>query len=89
MDIGPDSVLDGSRHHDLIPTSLNLEPLPFEATAIVCMVANPLAGGHSLVQTIDMSYLSNAKAGTVMVDESDMKIALLALRVGEDEAIES
>ena len=86
--IGTDSVLLGSTDNDLIPITLDLEPLPFEATGIVCGVAGRLVGGHSIVEPIEMSYLSTAKAGTVMVNEKDLESAMRALRVGEDGAIE-
>jgi len=88
FDVGSDNVLLGSKEAHLIPITLDLEPLPFEATGIVCGVAGRLVGGHSVVQVIEMSYLSTAKAGTVMVDERDLEQAMQALRVGEDGAIE-
>ena len=86
--IGADSVVLGSTDNDLIPITLDLEPLPFEATGIVCGVAGRLVGGLSIVEPIEMSYLSTAKAGTVMVDEKDLESAMRALRLGEDGAIE-
>lgn len=88
FDIGSDNVLNGSKEEYLIPITLDLESLPFEATGIVCGIAGRLVGGHSVVQAIEMSYLSTAKAGTVMVDENDLERAMQALRVGEDGAIE-
>ena len=85
---GNDSdVLVGSMEDYLKPITLDLEPLPLEATGIVCGVASKLvgrAGGH-LIQTIDMSYLSTARAGTVMVNEKDLELAIEALGVGENE----
>ena len=70
----------------LKPITLDLEPLPLEATGIVCGLASKLvgrAGGH-LIETIDMSYLSTARAGTVMVNEKDLEHAIEVLNVGEN-----
>ena len=77
-------VLVGSMEDYLKPITLDLEPLPLEATGIVCGLASKLvgrAGGH-LIQTIDMSYLSTARAGTVMVNEKDLEQAIEALAIG-------
>jgi len=79
-------VLVGSMEDYLKPITLDLEPLPLEATGIVCGLASKLvgrAGGH-LIETIDMSYLSTARAGTVMVNEKDLEQAVEALGVGEN-----
>lgn len=85
---GAQNVLLGSRDDYLIPITLDLEPLPLEATGIICGVAGKLAGGpngrlpHQF--NIEMSYLSTARAGTVMVEEKDLERAMEALRVGEN-----
>ena len=82
---GSESVLLGSKDDYLIPITLDLEPLPFEATGIVCGVAGKLAGGGEtgpLLGPIEMSYLSTARAGTVMVDEKDLERAVEALQAG-------
>ncbi len=79
-------VLVGSMEDYLKPITLDLESLPLGATGIVCGVANKLvgrAGGH-VIDTIDMSYLSTARAGTVMVNEKDLEQAMEALGVGEN-----
>ena len=88
FDVGPDNVLLGSKDEILIPITLDLERLPFEATGIVCGIAGRLVGGRGTVQSIEMSYLSTAKAGTVIVEEGELDRAMQALRVGEDGAIE-
>lgn len=88
FDIGSDNVLLGSKDELLIPIMLDLAPLPFEATGIVCGIAGRLVGGHDVVEAIEMSYLSTAKAGMVIVEERDLEQAMMALRVGEDGAIE-
>jgi hypothetical protein len=82
-------VLVGSMEDYLKPIILDLEPLPLEATGIVCGVASKLvgrAGGH-LIETIDMSYLSTARAGTVMVNEKVSEQAMEALGVEETGAV--
>ena len=81
VNFGSDNVLLGNKDNILIPITLDLQPLPFEATGIVCGVAGKLAGGEigPLLWPIEMSYLSTARAGTVMVDEKDIERALAAL----------
>ena len=84
---GPGDVLLGSKDDYLTPITLDLEPLPFEATGIVCGVAGKLAGGGEsgpLLGPIEMSYLSTARAGTVMVDVKDLERAMEALQFGPD-----
>ena len=88
FDVGSDNVLLGSKEELLVPIMLDLAPLPFEATGIVCGIAGRLVGGHSVVQAIEMNYLSTATAGIVVVAENDLEQAIMALRVGEDGAIE-
>lgn len=87
---GAKNVLLGSREDYLIPITLDLGPLPLEATGIICGVAGKLVegpGGRVLDNfNIEMSYLSTARAGTVMVDEKDLGRAMKALQVGEDGA---
>lgn len=87
---GAQSVLLGSREDYLIPITLDLGPLPLEATGIICGVAGKLVDGpcgrHLDNFNIEMSYLSTARAGTVMVDEKDLGRAMKALQVGEDGA---
>ncbi|MCJ1380741.1 hypothetical protein MMC17_003850 [Xylographa soralifera] len=84
---GGEDVLLGSKDDFLIPITLNLEPLPFEATGIVCGVAGKLVGGASgagqVMRPVEMSYLSTARAGTVMVDEMDLERAVELLNAGE------
>ena len=84
---GSGDVLLGSKEDFLIPITLDLEPLPFEATGIVCGVAGRLVGGTSgrTTDSVEMSYLSTARAGTVMVDENDLDRAMEALRAGDNE----
>lgn len=87
---GSHNALLGSKEDYLIPITLNLESLPLEATGIVCGVAGRLdrgAGGKFLDKsTIEMSYLSTARAGTVIVEEKDLERAMEALRLSESGA---
>ena len=88
-------VLLGSKDEFLVPITLDLGELPFEATGIVCGVAGRLCGGSSggndddegpTEETdgnskIEMSYLSTTRAGTVMVNEADLERAMGLLKV--------
>jgi hypothetical protein len=80
----PDTLL-GTKGDYLSPISLDLRNLPFESTGIVCGVAGRLVGGTTkgLEQPVEMSYLSTARAGTVMVAEEELDRALDALRGAE------
>ncbi|QDS68911.1 hypothetical protein FKW77_008095 [Venturia effusa] len=79
-----DSVLlgssDGAEVH--VPIILDLRTLPLESTGIVCGVAGRLVGGTRMgfMDAVEMSYLSTARAGTVMVAEPELERALGALR---------
>ncbi|KAI9722939.1 MAG: hypothetical protein M1812_001388 [Candelaria pacifica] len=83
---GSDEVLLGSKEDILIPITLDLRELPLESTGIVCGVAGKLVGGTTagMKEAVEMSYLSTARAGTVMVGESELERAVEALRVGEN-----
>jgi hypothetical protein len=82
----PSDILLGSKDDFLIPITLDLRDLPMESTGIVCGVAGRLVGGTrgSLDRPVEMSYLSTARAGTVMVGEDELKRALVALRGAEN-----
>ena len=87
-------VLLGSKDEFLVPITLDLGELPFEATGIVCGVAGRLCGGGGGADNddqgaaeeidgnnkIEMSYLSTTRAGTVMVNEVDLERAMGLLR---------
>lgn len=77
----PDILL-GSKDDFLIPITLDLRDLSMESTGIICGVAGRLVGGTAaqLESAVEMSYLSTARAGTVMVAEDELKRALGALR---------
>ena len=94
-------MLLGSKDDFLVPITLDLGELPFEATGIVCGVAGKLCGGdlgggategrekgfwneesdREGESKIEMSYLSTARAGTVVVNEVDLERAMRVLRV--------
>lgn len=77
----PDILL-GSKDDFLIPITLDLRDLPLESTGIVCGVAGRLVEDTSgfLREPVEMSYLSTARAGTVMVSEDELERTLGALR---------
>ncbi|KAI9766278.1 MAG: hypothetical protein M1840_006692 [Geoglossum simile] len=81
-----DEVLLGSKEDILIPIMLDLRELPLESTGIVCGVAGKLVGSsigslsHS-TSPVEMSYLSTARAGTVMVGEAELDRAISALKM--------
>ncbi|KAK6339437.1 hypothetical protein TWF718_008852 [Orbilia javanica] len=81
---GPEDTLLGNKHEILIPITLDLRDLPVESTGIVCGVAGRLCGdtGGFLERSdpVEMSYLSTARAGTVMVAEDNIDRAMLALQ---------
>ncbi|KAH9882414.1 hypothetical protein J1614_000650 [Plenodomus biglobosus] len=81
----PDTLL-GAKTEFLTPILLDLRTLPMETTGIVCGVAGRLVGGTADkgraddAGPVEMSYLSTARAGTVMVAEEELERALGALR---------
>lgn len=79
-------MLLGSKDDILIPITLDLRGLPLESTGIVCGVASRLVGGTTagLEGPVEMSYLSTARAGTVMVAEEEIERAIWALRGAEN-----
>jgi hypothetical protein len=76
-------ILLGNKEDVLIPIVLDLRGLPVESTGIVCGVAARLVGGTKgeSTEAIEMSYLSTARAGTVMVAEHDITRAMAALNM--------
>ncbi|KAG0641663.1 hypothetical protein HOY80DRAFT_1038577 [Tuber brumale] len=83
---GSDDALLGSKEDVLIPILLDLRGLPVDSTGIVCGVAGKLVGGTTgeildRTEAIEMSYLSTARAGTVIVAEDDLARAVAALGV--------
>ncbi|KAL2350625.1 hypothetical protein BJ546DRAFT_1000927 [Cryomyces antarcticus] len=82
-------VLLGTRSDTLVPITLDLRELPLESTGIVCGVAGRLVDGTAgpLKDAVDMLFLSTARAGNVLVYESELDRALEALRDAEDEVV--
>lgn len=81
----PEDTLLGRRDEILIPIMLDFRALPEDATGIVCGVAGRLMGstknGKPAAEGyVEMSYLSTAKAGTVIVSEPDLDKAVEALK---------
>lgn len=77
-------ILLGSKEDVLIPIVLDLRGLPVDSTGIVCGVAGRLVGNTKggltdNMEAVEMSYLSTARAGTVMVAEDDIDRAVAAL----------
>lgn len=79
-------ILLGAKDEYLIPITLDLRDLPVESTGIVCGVAGRLVEATSVQvdSALEMSYLSTARAGTVMVPEEQLGRALGALRGAEN-----
>ena len=80
-----EDILLGDKNLVLIPIILNLQSLPIEAPGIICGVAGKLKNistGKAL-QSIELSYLSTARTGTVMVEERDLDKIIEALRAGK------
>jgi hypothetical protein len=82
FDTDPDILL-GSKDDLLIPIILDFRELPVDSTGIVCGVAGRLVGGTKggFEDAVEMSYLSTARAGTVMVAQNDISRAMAALNM--------
>ena len=94
----PDTLL-GATTDTIIPITLDLRDLPLESTGIVCGVAGRLVGVTSTIAVpnghgdrrgsapVEMSYLSTARAGNVMVPEDELERAVEALRGAHNAAM--
>ena len=91
------SLLGGKDDEDaLVPIMLDLRDLPMEATGIVCGLAARLTQGLSSSKelgqgpvdigsdVVDITFLSTAKAGTILVKADELERALKALEFGMD-----
>jgi ACT domain len=75
------SLLLGTSSDKLVPIMLDLRSLPTESTGIVCGVAGKLVEStrREIGGPVEMSYLSTAKAGSVIVSEVDLDRAIAVL----------
>lgn len=76
--------LTGDIDHDLVPIFLDLVDLPLESTGIVCGVAGKLVEEMRVddspdTTTAELSYLSTARAGAVIMSTEGSEKALEAL----------
>ncbi|KFA47952.1 hypothetical protein S40293_10187 [Stachybotrys chartarum IBT 40293] len=72
--------LVGDIENRLIPIFLDLVNLPFEATGIVCGVAGRLVQEMRMAESPELSYLSTARAGAVILSEEQSVRALDILK---------
>ena len=84
-----ENVLLGAKEDILIPIILDLATLGMDASGIVCGVAGKLVDGPGVVDPIDLSYLSTANTGSVIVEEKDLDDAMHALRIGPTGELQS
>lgn len=63
-----------------IPIFLDLVNLPFEVTGIVCGVAGRLVQEMQMTASSELSYLSTARAGAVILPEEHSRMALDILK---------
>ncbi|RDA87620.1 hypothetical protein CP532_3780 [Ophiocordyceps camponoti-leonardi (nom. inval.)] len=74
-----DSIV-GDTDLSLVPIFLDLANLPSEVTGIVCGVAGRLVDEMHMTETSQLSYLSTARAGAVILAEEQATRALAILR---------
>jgi hypothetical protein len=72
--------LVGDTEGRLIPIFLDLVNLPLEATGIVCGVAGRLVQDMNMTESSELSYLSTARAGAVILPDEQSARALDILR---------
>lgn len=75
----------GDTDANFVPIFLDLVNLPTEVTGIVCGVAGRLDEGMTMTKTAELSYLSTARAGAVILTEEQSARALAILRPSLDE----
>lgn len=83
FDNGGEDLLLGKDGPEQIAITLDLKELPNETTGIVCGVASRLVDGMKGrigTEVFNMSYLSTAKAGHVIVYEDELEDAMDALQ---------
>ncbi|KAL5594759.1 hypothetical protein BROUX41_001673 [Berkeleyomyces rouxiae] len=72
--------LVGDFESTMVPIFLDLTNLPAEVTGIVCGVAGRLLHEMKMESSSELSYLSTAKAGSVILSEAQAKRALDILK---------
>ncbi len=79
--------LVGDTEGALVPIFLDLADLPFEATGIVSGVAGRLVREVRMADGAELSYLSTARSGAVILSREQAGLALGVLKplLGEDE----
>lgn len=78
LDTFGDSLI-GPVDAELVPIFLDLVDLPFDATGIVAGVAGKLAEEMQMEQNAELSYLSTAKTGAVILSSEQADLALRVL----------
>ncbi|KUI60778.1 hypothetical protein VP1G_07983 [Cytospora mali] len=78
LDTFGDSLI-GPMEAELVPIFLDLVDLPFDTTGIVAGVAGKLAEELQMEQNAELSYLSTAKTGAVILSSEQAGFALEAL----------
>ncbi|ROV92701.1 hypothetical protein VSDG_06595 [Cytospora chrysosperma] len=78
LDTFGDSLI-GPMEAELVPIFLDLVDLPFDTTGIVAGVAGKLAEEMQMEQNAELSYLSTAKTGAVILSSEQAAIAMDAL----------
>lgn len=84
-----EELLLGHDGPEQVPITFDLKDLPLESTGIVCGVASRLMDGMKgrIGDVFNMSYLSTAKAGHVIVYRDELDEALEALKPAEQNGI--
>jgi hypothetical protein len=79
LNIFGDSLV-GDIDTNMVPIFLDLANLPFEVTGIVCGVAGKLVQDMKMAESSELSYLSTARAGAVILPDEQSKRALAILK---------
>jgi hypothetical protein len=79
LDIFGDSLV-GDTEGELVPIFLDLSSLSYEATGIVCGVAGKLVADMESQGSSELSYLSTARAGAVILSTEQAVRALDILK---------
>ena len=84
-----EELLLGHDGPEQVPITFDLRDLPLESTGIVCGVASKLMDGMKgrIGDVFNMSYLSTARAGHVIVYRDELDEAMDALKMAEQNGI--